>query len=468
MTLEASKKRKIDKENLQCGFFLERKKRNCRMQRRADSKFCSEHLVVSVAESENENKDKNGLEQQENKARVPCPNDDRHTIWAKDLEKHLKKCRGVIRTAEPWFVENINLKLHSDSDSGPADSDQAGLGDEQEIGILMSDKELYCTYIPILKQLSYPELRLVKCNHSGLDNRLKEVQIKKHAIQQSSLIGYLKASNLLSSRQHYYLEFGCGKAELSRFVNLSILEDLKKESADAAASKREAEQVSYGFGLIDRGVNRMKMDPKMIKDYIEMEFDEQSKPEIHRTRIDIKDLDLDRFMKQFEHAKLQEKKVVCISKHLCGVATDLTLKCLLNSSILTGKDTPGFQFQGLLVAMCCRHVCSYDQLLPQSRTYLATKGFADKTSFLILKKMASWAVNGRMEGMKDSEGTEHPSGLTILERESLGQLARRLIDESRLYAIKELLDESKYEASIHWYVDRDITLENVCLNVKRR
>ncbi|CAH2352812.1 tRNA:m(4)X modification enzyme Trm13p [[Candida] railenensis] len=461
MTLEASKKRKIDKENLQCGYFLERKKRNCRMQRKADSKFCSEHMILSVAENENKDEDRNGLEQQENNVRIPCPNDDRHTIWAKDLEKHLKKCKGITKTAEPWFAEDINSKLRSTSI-------QVELGDESGIAIFPSDKELYTTYIPILKSLSYPELRLIKCNHPGLDNRMKEVQIKKHAIQQSSLIGYLKTSKLLNSRLHYYLEFGCGKAELSRFVNLSILEDLKKESADIAPSDTIAKQVSYGFGLIDRGVNRMKMDPKIIKDYTEMEFGEQSKPEIHRTRIDIKDLDLDRFMEQFKHAKEQEKKVVCISKHLCGVATDLTLKCMLNSSILDEHGASDFKFQGLLVAMCCRHVCSYDQLLPQSRTYLASKGFADKTSFSILKKMASWAVNGRMEGMTDSEGTEHPSGLTILERESLGQLARRLIDECRLYAIRKLLDQSKYEASIHWYVDREITLENVCLSIKRR
>lgn len=45
--------------------------------------------------------------------------------------------------------------------------------------------------------------------------------------------------------------------------------------------------------------------------------------------IDIKDLDLSK-VQALSDADGKRKKVVALSKHLCGSATDITLKCLIN------------------------------------------------------------------------------------------------------------------------------------------
>lgn len=438
MTTE-TKKRKVNPSSgnpQQCEFYLEKKKRRCRMQRKADQKYCSEHMYLEVKPEMDDDKTAEAK-------RIPCPHDGRHTVWAKDLEKHLKKCRAVVVLPEdPWFTKDINVNLKSGENQRVQEEPEKDQ-DKTTNTTSLSDSELFGKYIPILSKLNYPVLTLSVSKHAGLDNRLDQVQIKKHAIQQSSLIGNLKRLKLLHG-SNTYMEFGCGKAELSRFVNLSIIED------------KAYQPTAPSFGFIDRGVNRMKMDSKIVKDYENL----SEKPEIHRSRIDIKNLNLDTFLQQF---KQNHSSVVCISKHLCGAATDLTLKCIFNSKMIDNES-----FSGLLVAMCCRHVCDYSQLLPQSRTYLSKRGFNSTESFQVLKKIASWAVCGRMDNMKDDEGTDHPSGLTILERERLGQLARRLIDESRVYAIEEILGTDNYEVNINWYVESDITLENVYLSIIKK
>lgn len=429
----AIKKQKLENTSEQCAFYLAKKKRTCRMQRKAGNMYCSEHMIQS----------KDSTPEVSSKGeRVPCPKDPRHTVWSNDVERHLKRCKKVVQKEDLWFHQDFNVTLQ--------DSKLEKTKVNEENSTEINKKDLLHSCIEELrKHNTYPPLELNVHEHPGLNNRLEQVQQKKHPIQQSSLIGNLKSNNLLGLG-HRYIEFGCGKAELSRFVNLSILEDLKNNSDTNSI------ETPYGFGFIDRGVNRMKMDPKILLDVSEFLQMKVTPPTIVRTRIDIKDLHLDTFLEQFP---TNDTGIVCISKHLCGAATDLTLKLLLNSQIFATK-----KFSGLLVAMCCRHVCLYEQLLPHSREFLAQRGFKDENTFAVLKKIASWAVCGRPEGMGDDDGKDHTSGLSYSQREELGQQARRLIDESRVYALKHSLP-STYEIKINWYVPKDITLENVTLSI---
>ncbi|EGW34532.1 uncharacterized protein SPAPADRAFT_70629 [Spathaspora passalidarum NRRL Y-27907] len=408
MSLFKNKKRKIEKqpkERLQCEYFLEKKNRRCGMTRKKDQRFCSEHMIHD-----------------NNQERVPCPLDPNHTVWTKDLQSHLKKCNARPKH-DPWYEQDLNVSLKNRTEEQFDHEDLAEDG-------------LFDKYIPILKSLEYGELPLKVSSHQGLTSRMEIASRQKHATQQASLIGNLKSMNLLNP-DCFYVEFGCGKAELSRFVNSCILEDIKSEDATSD---------NYGFGLIDRGVNRLKQDNRILND-----CQDKLKPTIKRTRIDIKDLDLDKFI-----SDVSLTKIVSISKHLCGAATDLTLKSLLNSSIFeNGK------FGGVLIAMCCRHVCSYDQLLPQSRQYLSEHGFKTVESFNVLKKLVSWAVNTK------EEETDNKYGINPEDRESVGLLARRLIDESRKYALERVLGD-KYNVEIFKYIDRDTTLENVALAIVSR
>lgn len=425
-----NKHEKKERTHLQCEYFIAKKNRRCCMQRKADRKYCSEHLV------DNNEPDKG--------ERVPCPLDNNHSVWSKNLTNHLKKCNAKPKENEEiWYEKDLNTKLGVDitEDSFKNDGNDNDNEDDD-----LNEKELYEKYIPILRNIKdhFEPLGFSISKHSGLKNRLSEVSNQKHAIQQSSLIGNMKKRGLLDINK-FYLEFGCGKGELSRFVNLSVLEDLQVK--DLAGKSK------YGYGFIDRGVNRMKMDSKIVKDAKENTIEVNITTK--RSKIDIKDLHVDKFLKDID-----PEHVVVISKHLCGAATDLTFKLLLNSSLLQGNSD---KFGGLLIAMCCRHVCAYDQLLPESRAFLQSKGFRSLSSFNILKKIVSWAVCGKRDGTNEESTGEHISGLTFKEREELGLVARRLIDESRVFAMNLLVNPLGFHTEMFWYVEKEITLENVCL-----
>jgi tRNA:m4X modification enzyme len=76
------------------------------------------------------------------------------------------------------------------------------------------------------------------------------------------------------------------------------------------------------FLLLDRKNVRNKVDQSL------QGFSEKP-PVVQRVVIDIKDLDLSK-VECILRRDDTRKKVVVLSKHLCGSATDITLKCLMN------------------------------------------------------------------------------------------------------------------------------------------
>ncbi|CAI5755728.1 unnamed protein product [Candida verbasci] len=384
-----------------CEHIIPEKNRRCNMQRKATNKFCSEHQIL------------------ETEKRIPCPLDPKHTIWEKDLKSHMKKCNWKPKEEhDPWFELDKNCTLQNSEDFNLENEET-----DEEV-------ELLIKYIPILQGIKFEPLPIKQLQHDGMSTKFDVKLMQKHITQQSSLIENLKSLDLLNANT-FYMEFGCGRAELSKFVQQCIVYDQPKDSK------------GYGYGLIDRGVNRYKCDNHLLKET-------DLEPIVKRSRMDIKDLNLDKFIddKSVNH-------VVTISKHLCGAATDLTLKSIFNSNETNSK------FDGMIVAMCCRHLCQLDQLLPQSRKYLHDQGFKTIQSFNVLKKMVSWAVDSSRK-----ENDEHISGLNKDERKDLGLKARRLIDESRVFAIQQILSNS-YQVDLFHYVDTSITLENNCLSIKR-
>lgn len=79
-------------EPRRCIYVVPRKNRRCKMLVKKGNDFCGEHLVFA----------------QDNDTRLPCPNDPKHSVIKKDLEKHLKRCNSRIVHELPWIVENCN------------------------------------------------------------------------------------------------------------------------------------------------------------------------------------------------------------------------------------------------------------------------------------------------------------------------------------------------------------------------
>ncbi|KAF4021558.1 hypothetical protein G4228_013200 [Cervus hanglu yarkandensis] len=89
-------------EEGRCGYFVEKKKRFCRMVVAAGKRFCGEHAGAS--EEENARK------------RILCPLDPKHTVYEDQLAKHLKKCNSREKPKPDFFIQDINAGLKDETE----------------------------------------------------------------------------------------------------------------------------------------------------------------------------------------------------------------------------------------------------------------------------------------------------------------------------------------------------------------
>ncbi|CCF57163.1 hypothetical protein KAFR_0C01700 [Kazachstania africana CBS 2517] len=413
--------KKVKHERLQCEYFVTKKNRRCGMTRSKEAKYCSEHINL-LKKQEGHN-----LHNKPDDERIPCPYDPNHTVWKYKLKKHLPKCNKFkldhVNDNKSFFVENLNTV--NVPMKAPIDFNQS-LSNTIEL-----IKKIQLNYDIQFSQLS---------NETMSNTRLMELTNQKHAIQQSSLIENLLTENksiLENTKTLSIAEFGCGKAEFSRYLNQVIL------------AKNNTNPLNFVF--IDRGSNRLKFDTKIKLDTLQLT---KSQPIIKRLKIDIKDLKIDEILDvSHNHA--------IISKHLCGVATDLTLKCIFNNPILKKS------INAICIAMCCRHVCNaHDYINPSYIKDLMSShetGLSYEEFFYCLTKMCSWATSGRSPGAEDDDiikMADDTINITVAEREELGLKARKIVDLGRLKWVQQNLHQN---AKLINYVTKDVSMENVAL-----
>ncbi|KAM3162260.1 tRNA:m(4)X modification enzyme TRM13 [Lachancea thermotolerans] len=492
-------------QRLQCEFYLEKKQRRCGMSRRPGVAYCSEHL----------NQLQGAAQPPSAKGRrVPCPLDPRHTVWEKDVARHTRKCNTTKQAArpraaeEPWFRADYN----ADPERGAAEVGAAGAADPADRAAAEpaaaepgnanananenayaaaaadpDDQAAVLAAIPVLRRYAAAGLAaalplVAKHNAAVESRRFPQLQgSRKHACQQSSLIQHMLDAGLFPRDARdplTFLEFGCGRAELSRYVNQSVF--AHQTALDPARAPEPPR-----FVLVDRASNRMKFDKKFRDDLDELYAADRPAQQpayahVLRKKIDIKDLVVDRLLEaraagadadaaadvaadvDAAAAGADAGDCVAISKHLCGVATDLTLRCCVNSDALHRRAR---RLRGMVIAMCCRHVCDAKQYV--NRAYVEPlaqeSGLAYAAFFRALKKIATWAVCGRRAGVADAEVGGHFTELSVAERERLGECARRVIDEGRA----RFLRERGYRVSLVRYVEPAVSLENVAMVVVR-
>lgn len=121
--------------------------------------------------------------------------------------------------------------------------------------------------------------------------------------------------------------------------------------------------------LVDKASLRHKKDNKI-----------EDRNSVQRIRADISDLDLEKL-----EAVQQADNVVAVGKHLCGGATDLTLRCLIDGTQIR-RNVKGF-----VIALCCHHRCTWRPFV--GKKFLLDNGIT-QTEFDVMTKMVGWAVCG--------------------------------------------------------------------------
>ncbi|NXX87208.1 TRM13 enzyme, partial [Urocolius indicus] len=440
-----------------CGFFVARKRRFCRMVPAAGRRFCGEH---------------GQHEEVKERKRIPCPLDHKHTVYEDQLQKHLKRCNSREKPKPVYFVQDINAGLKDAAETPGKQVPISSLSKEElENLIIKLRKASHGLEQPLKEQI---------LSHQALQDALNDPKngesASKHLKQQASILGNMEKLHLLGPGR-CFVEFGAGRGKLSHWV---------------AAALQNVENVH--FLLVERATTRFKVDGKhKMRDSA-----------FERLQVDIQHLCLNKV------PSLEKKKlpVVGVGKHLCGAATDLALRCLVESytaccdgeseesapkrcrsaetevapdtSAAEGSRDDCRPVAGIVIALCCHHKCDWTHYV--GREFFTALGLGP-VEFHYFQRMSSWATCGmreapatapaRDEGDEETHdaadeppGSETESGsaalqgvLSVEERKEIGQLCKRLIDHGRL----QYLEQRGYRAALQHYTQPAVSLENVLL-----
>jgi len=331
-------------------------------------KYCGEHMVTA------------GDAEAGGRKRITCPLDKKHTVFEDQLERHLKKCNQTKKTRVVYYSANINSGIPN-YEFSPAEKVSLSSVSQDKVSRLIGKvKECYKARVSkiseeILSHCVFQEELLKMVDKSA---------VLKHLKQQASLIGHMDKLHLLEPNT-VFMEFGAGRGKLSHWLQMAV--------------GNTADDVDYL--LIDRANNRYKYD--------RYHRGEDQGPAFQRLNLDIEHLDLSKV----PCIKNSKQKIVAVSKHLCGAATDLTLRCLMETSINSRRKEPQDAslegnadnrenkrlkvdksegpVKGIVLALCCHHCCSWPQYV--GRPFLQNLGFTGE-DFHLLCCLSSWATCG--------------------------------------------------------------------------
>jgi len=427
-----------------CALWLPKKKRYCRFARVPGHEFCGHHLAERKAEAGDARK------------RIPCPLDPSHSIFADDLERHLKICPRAKGIAEeerlPCFSRDCNVGAEArgptPSSPPPAEVPAATAASAapppsqggQAIHKSLVERPEASSHLSSLSQEALLELldRLRRAHAEfALDVRdgagaaeADEVRDadgsgaplakrqRKHGVQNEAIVAAVRSLGLLRSpdARSVLVELGAGKGALAAaFVDAHAggvgaaapAEAAPAEAAPSALAARPA-GCATSVVLVDRIKPRLGCDPRML----------ERGARVCRVKIDLRHLRLrgvpevwdgrpERGPEAQPRARSQPAQPaaaaagsaaapdagatapqrVAVAKHLCGVATDYTLRCIADAGVAA--------FDGIAIATCCHHRCTWEGYV--NTAFLAELGLGE-TEFKALALISSWCTGCRGHG----------------------------------------------------------------------
>ncbi|XP_023011880.2 tRNA:m(4)X modification enzyme TRM13 homolog [Leptinotarsa decemlineata] len=399
-----------------CKHFVKRKKRYCKMTVKFGEEYCGEHQEISSELSSNENKDKNQV-------RIPCPLDNKHTCYARNLKKHLKICNARPKKEEPFINRGINSGVEPE-DTEDVHKLLSSYPTEQIQKVIAKVNEVY-------EKTIQKRLNEKISSHKVVEEEMAKPEhgdkSKKHLTQVSSILGLLDEYDLMKPKT-CYIEFGAGRGQLSYWI------------AKACASDKESSIL-----LVEKASPKHKKDNKLG----------ESAEKVCRIRADISDLVLDKL-----DIITKTSNIVGVTKHLCGQATDLALRCMANAE--ENREKVG----GCVMTFCCHHRCRW---IPYTGKEFFKQSDLSSDDFYIVCGMSSWATCGsglsrekRKEDLLIQDKANERDlaiGLSKSEKEEVGRRSKSVINWGRL----TFLENRGFRCHLHYYVDKSITPENACI-----
>mmetsp|Transcript_13387 Transcript_13387/g.20132 ORF Transcript_13387/g.20132 Transcript_13387/m.20132 type:complete len:391 (+) Transcript_13387:36-1208(+) len=335
----------------QCCFYMKNKRRLCNIGRSPGSMYCGNHRLTSddiPARVLNDAKAVGSTEI----TRIPCPIDPSHTIFSHNVNAHIKVCntgaRNALMEKQPYFCKDCNTGYNVKCASpSPVNVDD----------LVRKVRNCYHTKVqPEMQEptsqgtVSVPEADIMEAV-GGTSTAFAKI---RHARQNVCIVREMTAEGLISTDPHpserrptAYVELGAGKGMLGLAV---------KTAAGVSGSR---------LVMVERmGVHR-KAD-KTLREKNDNSF--------VRVRMDIRDCLLSRLpgVSTLDAPGEKEGRVVLIAKHLCGLATDITLRSLSCFPVADDGSLPE-DVQGVALATCCHHACSWEDYVAVD--WLKDQGF---------------------------------------------------------------------------------------------
>jgi len=340
-------------DDSRCDFFIPRKNRFCGMEVLKGERYCGFH----VPERRNLGK------------RVPCPLDPSHTVYESRLDKHVKICNKKKDEEE----EESLVCFSRDCNAGRRMGDEEEKKEEEEE--ILDVDQLY----EIIQSL-YQELNLESYQPSNQKKEEEEEEteegVNKHEIQSNSLMDQMRDHNILSPTLTF-VDYGAGKG----ILGVSIKRELPSSHVilvEKVGVRNKKDRLVLKEGRTMKGDKRRRMESnqeeknqKETRDFLNL----PDYQDFERIKIDI------RHFNPSLVPSLGSRPLVALGKHVCGAATDLTLRSL---SLL-----PISQRGGICLATCCHQRCSWEDLCGRER--LEERGVT-KTGFKTMLRWTSWAV----------------------------------------------------------------------------
>lgn len=333
----------------QCCYYLEHKKRLCKLERSPNSQYCGQHRPLTDAMPRRLQRvaDKIGVDQIE---RIPCPIDPGHTIYKHNLESHIAICNTRVLEEElrsqGYYCQDCNSgrNTHSSTDSTVDDMDLV--------------TKIENTYYRIRDELQFydashqhhftaEQRQLVLDTVTGTAQSFAK---RRHGEQDLCIMNEMVSRDLLSvSTEDIFVEFGAGRGMLGLAVQCVapqshlLLVERKGVQHKADKTLRERNNNFTRVRMDIRHCNLMKL-PGIVS----------------------------------ENGVVTDKRIVIIAKHLCGLASDISIRSIHGAS----------QSVGVAIATCCHHACSWEDYT--GTDWFLQQGFTSH-EFNIMKQWSSWA-----------------------------------------------------------------------------
>lgn len=275
----------------------------------------------------------------------------------------------------------------------------------------------------------------------------KFTKAESNSRQLEKMIEFMKNEKMLkNSKETVFIEVGSGKGGLSHAIS-------EASSNMSHHILLEMEARSHKKDLLHQ------KHPQVFK----------------RFQTNIKDFRMDSLPRIIKEEKEQKGLVdspindfILVSKHMCGMATDLTLNCLANLSL--SLPEPSRKGVGLFLATCCHQLCSVDNFVGRKHLERHWAGFKDERIIKSLFLLSSWYISG-IGNTEAKESTKLQRdwlrGLPKSKRMAAGFAAKRVIDLGRLFYLLKDFKAEGTQVAYRTYALENETPENFILSVFR-